>query len=262
MYNNYTNYLSDNIDNVIFNFKSNMAYKGILEHVSFEYGEKYLQLILSEFSFIDKEKIKNYCELNDKYGTPNKQYFIKEDFIIACSPTSLRYVYHSLLILKYLNKTDCNNIVEVGCGYGGLCLAINYFMTDFEVNIEIYNIIDLSEPLILIEKYLSLHKEIIKTEIVFHDSSTYGKNIENNKLFFISNYCYTEISEEYNRNYTTILIPKVLNGFITWQNGGNNGLYPVKNAKEIIKKEIKNVEEERPQTDSGHDIHKNYFVYF
>lgn len=262
MYNNYTNYLTNVNDTIISSFKSNMAYKGILEHVSFDHGQQYLQLILNEFSFINEEKIKNYCVLNDKYGMPNKRNFAKDGFVINCSPTSLRYVYHSLLILKHLKETNCNNIVEVGCGYGGLCLAINYFMSDFEVNVEMYNIIDLSQPLNLIKKYLSLHKEFIKTNMAFHYSSTYGKSIENNKLFFISNYCYTEISKEYNSNYTTILMPKVLHGFIIWQNGGNKGSYPVKNAKDIIKKEIKNVEEERPQTDAGHDIYKNYFVYF
>ena len=44
-------------------------------------------------------------------------------------------------------------------------------------------------------------------------------------------------------------------------NGGNKGSYPVKKS-EILNKNIVKVEEERPQTDAGYDIYKNYFVYF
>ena len=83
-----------------------------------------------------------------------------------------------------------------------------------------------------------------------------------NDLFFISNYCYTEIEKEYNINYTNILLPKVNNGFIIWQNGGNNGGYPITNCDDIIRKKTKLVIEEKPQTDAGYDIFKNYFVYF
>lgn len=264
MYDNYLNFLKKNetLNFETFSFKNNNNYCGILEHVSKFHGNEYLKLILQEFSHIKQEKIINFCTLNDKYGYPKKQNFNIDNFEILCSPTSLRYVYHSLLILKNIKNNSCNNIVEVGCGYGGLCLAINYFMSDFSININTYNIVDLSEPVNLIENYLNLHKENINTKIVYHNSSTYGTNIQDENLFFISNYCYTEISNEHNANYNKILIPKVKNGFIIWQNGGNNGSYPVKNAQNILKKNIIKIEEERPQTDAGYHIYKNYFIYF
>ena len=264
MYNNSTNYLNTNknIDIENLSFKTNNKYCGILEHVSFEYGEKYLNLILTEFSNINIDKIINYCALNDKYGNPRKEYFSINNFNIHCSPTSLRYVYHSLLILKYIETNNCNNIVEVGCGYGGLCLAINFFTSEFNVKLHKYYMIDLKEPLELIEKYISKHKEYIYMDIEYHDNITYGKNIQTNNLFFISNYCYTEISNEHNKNYTDILLPKIKNGFIIWQNGGNKGSYPISDTNNILKKQVYKIEEERPQTDAGYDIYKNYFVYF
>ena len=264
MYDEYRDFLKNNrsINIESLPFKSNKNYCGILEHVSKHYGENYLKLILQEFSHINQEKILNFCMLNDKYGEPIRYSFNENNFNITCSPTSLRYVYHSLLILKHIENTNCSNIVEVGCGYGGLCLAINYFMSDFSVNINTYNIVDLSEPINLIEKYLLLHKENISTEMVYHDSLTYGQNITNNDLFFISNYCYTEISIEHNNKYNDLLLSKVKHGFITWQHGGNNGSYPITNAPIILNKNITKIEEERPQTDSGYGIHKNYFFYF
>lgn len=264
MYNNYTNFLQELNNNNLskLDFKSNQSYRGILEHVSYEHGKEYLNLVLKEFPNIDHNKIINYCLLNDRFGNPNKKLFKIENKEFECSPTSLRYVYHALLILSHYKTMKNNNIVEVGCGYGGLCLSINYFMSDLEVEITNYHLIDLSEPILLIEKYLDLHKDIIKCRLQFHDSSTFGSNINDTNLFFISNYCYTEISESYHANYTNILLPKVDHGFITWQNGGNGGTYPVHNASNIINKEITKVIDEKPQTDAGYDIYRNYFVYF
>ena len=81
-------------------------------------------------------------------------------------------------------------------------------------------------------------------------------------LFFISNYCYTEIDKVHNDKYSLILLPKTINGFITWQNGGCGGIYPIEKTNNITKKNIVKIEEEKPQTDAGYGIHKNYFVYF
>jgi hypothetical protein len=262
MYNNYQLFLQTPIDIDTFDFKSNTTYRGILEHVSVEHGNKYLNLILEEFPVIDFSILNEFCNINDLYGNPKKETFRKDDNILICSPTSLRYIYHALLILDYYQKTKCKNIVEVGCGYGGLCLAINYFMKFFETQINNYHIIDLSEPLNLINHYLNKHNSIIKVDVNYHTSSTYGINIEDKELFFISNYCYTEIAELHNYEYTTKLLSKVDNGFITWQNGGNNGSYPIKNSSKIINKEIVKVIEEKPQTDAGYHIYMNYFVYF
>ena len=61
---------------------------------------------------------------------------------------------------------------------------------------------------------LILNKSYIQTNMIYHNSDTYGSDVADNMLFFISNYCYTEISEIYNKNYSHILLPKVKNGFI------------------------------------------------
>ncbi len=263
MYNNYNLFLQNIINSNYEFFKSNYNYNSILEHVSLEYGNKYLNLIENEFPNINYSIILDFCKINDLYGNPKKEKFKDlSNNILICSPTSLRYIYHSLIILKYYSQTKCKNIVEVGCGYGGLCLAINYFMKYFDIEINNYHIIDLSEPLNLIKFYLNKHKSYIKININYHDSLTYGINIPNSKdLFFISNYCYTEIEKKHNNKYTEILLPKIINGFIIWQNGGNNGAYPISNCSNILNKEVKKIMEEKPQTDAGYDIYMNYFVY-
>lgn len=264
MYNNYINYLSKLDFNFIesLNFKSDNNYCGILEHVSYDLGLKYLILIEYEFPQLDFDVINEFVTLNDKYGNPIKYDYEIYEKELYCSPTSLRYIYHANLILNYYKKTGCKNIVEVGCGYGGLCLAIQFFSNRMGIKINNYNLIDFSEVGNLIKQYLSIHKSNIFSIITIHDCNTYGKNVRDDDLFFISNYCLTEIDTNSNNNYVTTLLPKTKNGFITWQNGGNGHAYPIESANKIINKNIINIEEEKPQTDSGIGFCKNYFVYF
>lgn len=265
MYNNYNNFLKT-LDTKTLNktpFKNNSHYCGILEHVSPELGLKYLNLIQSEFPKITGETICAFIVLNDSYGSPKTFKYSLQNQQISCSPTTLRYIYHALIILDHYKTTSCENMVEVGCGYGGLCLAINFFARLLDIKINEYNLIDLPEPCKLIKGYLDLHQNQIHVNVKVHSAETYGENVNSEqRLFFISNYCYTEIDMEHNRMYSTKLLPKTANGFITWQNGGNNGIYPIEKCGKIVGKAIICIMEEKPQTDSGHGIHKNYFVYF
>jgi len=219
-------------------------------------------LIEAEFTTISYEDIIGFIEINDTNGSPNKNIFVYKDNQILCSPTSLRYIYHALTILEYYKTTNCENMVEVGCGYGGLCLAINYFARLMNIVIKKYNLVDLPEACNLINYYLNLNREHIHTEIKTHTSNTYGGEVNDQKLFFISNYCYTEIEKVHNDLYSSTLLPKTQNGFIIWQNGGNKGCYPVETSNSVTKKQIVNTIEEKPQTDAGYGIYKNYFVYF
>ena len=264
MYQSYLNYVrnisSNNIKTI--NFKSNKEYNGILEHVSRDLGLKYLNLIENEFYNIDFKNISEFIEINDHYGNPIKYNYNFKDNILFCSPSSLRYIYHSLVILEHYKNTECKNIVEVGCGYGGLCLAINYFSKLLNINIINYNILDLPEVCNLINCYLHVNKDNIQTNVSIFPCNSFGNEIKDDKLFFISNYCYTEIDESLNSFYSKILLPKTTNGFIVWQNGGNKGAYPVNKVKEITGKNPSKIIEEKPQTDAGYGIFKNYFVYF
>jgi hypothetical protein len=264
MYNNYVQYLESNSVNIESdNFKSNPHYNGILEHVSYDLGLQYLTLIETEFPDITYENLIGFINMNDKYGCPNKNMFLFQfTHIIECSPTTLRYVYHALTILNHFKETCCENMVEVGCGYGGLCLSIQYFSRLQNITIKNYHLVDLPVVCNLIQNYLQIHSSNLYSTIRVHSSETYGKNITDTKLFFISNYCFTEVEEHHNKQYCDFLLPLTQHGFITWQNGGNGGSYPIENSSSIIKKTIKNIIEEKPQTDAGYDIYKNYFVIF
>jgi hypothetical protein len=260
MYSSYQQFVDNIISSDEFNFKSNHLYNAILEHVSVEQGNSYISviqdLVIKDFSEITFENMNGYLLLNDKYGCPSKAFFRYDDKEIYCSPTSLRYVLHSLLILKYIKDTNLSKIVEVGCGYGGLFLAINYFSKILQINIDMYYLIDLPEIIKLINRYLLLNEENIYLRYQLHLAYDYGKDIDDDNLFFISNYCFTEIENHHRNNYISYLFPKIKHGFITWQTVFN---LPISDVN-IIGKEIKKIVEEYPQTATIHK--KNYYVWF
>ena len=261
MYESYESFIksvieNDNLENV--NFKSIPNYNAILEHVTFEQGNEYIKCIKNNFPRISFANILECVTINDKYGCPKKDEFnFSDGQTLNCSPTSLRYVFHSLIILQhYKNNQSCKNIAEVGCGYGGLFLAICYFSKFLDINIDSYSFIDLPKVCELIKKYLEMHKDIIHIDYSIHSAYNYGSDVDKRDLFLISNYCFTEISNEHRNKYIETLFPKISNGFILWQTLFN---LPIQNVG-IINNNKKFVEEELPQT--GLEFYKNYFVYF
>jgi len=259
MYSQYQSSINNILNNNILNFKCDKSYNDILEHVSYDQGENYIVAIIKfvneVFPEITFENINNYIIINDKIGNPKKEKYMYNDIEIICSPTSLRYIYHSLLILNHLKSVNSKKIVEVGCGYGGLFLGINYFSKILNIIIDKYYFIDLPEVSNLIKKYLELHNNISIDYSIF-SAYNYGVDINDNDLFFISNYCFTEIEKIHRNNYIQYLFPKISCGFITWQTVFN---LPISDVN-IINKNIKYITEEVPQTATIDN--KNYFVYF
>jgi hypothetical protein len=245
-------FLNYDISNVV--FKNNNYYNGILEHVSCEQGIKYLELILNEFPNISYEYIVEFVKINDRIGFPKKYTYIINNTQLECSPSSLRYIYHSLLILKHYKEKNQKEIVELGCGYGGLFLAISFFSNILEINIEKYYMIDLPIVCKLISKYLELNKDFISIKYEILESSEYGSNLHSKDLFLVSNYCFSEIEKVHRDLYIKNLFPKINSGFVIWQ----TSFTPFHYADEIFKNKI--VKEEKPQT--ANETLKNYFIYF
>jgi hypothetical protein len=202
------------------NFKNNKVYGDILEHVSYEHGLEYLECIKTKTSYKMKDVVL-FCLKNDSVGLPHRSEYVFEGYgKIKVSPTSLRYVYQSYLILTHLQalgKSAGGDVVEIGGGYGGLCVALYHFIGYFQdVKINRYTILDLSEVIRLQEMF---HRAIgIREDIQYVDASTHGKDIETRGMFCISNYCYSEISGENQHGYCYWLFPKVSHGFMCWNN--------------------------------------------
>ena len=226
-------------------FRRHLAYVDMLEHVSVHLGTAYAALIKQEFPHVD---VTGYVALNDAVGDPQKARIGG----MECAPTSLRYAYQALKILTHFRS---GSIVEVGCGYGGLFLAIDYFAKLMGKTIDKYNIVDLPEAGRLIGKYLGCHK--ISVPYVIHDAGLYGSTVEDAAdLFLISNYCFTEIHESHRVQYAAKLLSRVNHGFITWQTNS----VPLDRTSVYLPRGVDcRIQEENPQT-SGNK--KNYYVTF
>ena len=111
---------------------------------------------------INKNYLIELCFLNDLYGKTIKAKF--DDFT-QCSPSNLRYILHSLLVLDYMKKISLNNInvVEIGGGYGGLAFFINKIAPLVGVEIDSYIVFDLYEATLLTKKYLEALEVEVQT---------------------------------------------------------------------------------------------------
>jgi len=216
MYDNYTNYIKSFLDTNINDwiFKRNPEYCGILEHVSENQGNEYLIEIQNRFNAIyneNKTYLVEVCHKNDLCGNTIKYNF---NNFTCCSPTNLRYILHSFLILTYMNDCMLNNIdiVEIGGGYGGLCFFIYNLASLFNITIKSYSIFDLYYPLLLQQKYL----ENLNINNVNYMDLDCIKNIKENS-FLISNYAFSEISMDIQKIYTEKLLnPYTSHGFLAW----------------------------------------------
>ncbi len=248
MYKNYTDCIGTQLtlNPTAWNFKANSAYRRILEHVSPREGNQYLTIIRDEFKAfyeVNIEALKEICKTNDRLGKPIKSKF--HDFV-ECSPTNLRYILHSLLIVSYIKRKQLQDIdfVEIGGGYGGLCLFIHKIAPLFGIIINSYTIFDLLHASQLQEKYL----DSLNIRNVNYYQLNNFKDI-NHTSFLISNYAFSEISQELQIEYIDKIINKYTPfGFLTWN------FIPV---YDFVKNSVIEKEKEYPQTGGS-----NFYIRF
>ena len=217
------------LDKSKWNFKSNPNYTYMLEHVNEHQGKEYLNEIKTKFNLFyteNKSFLIELCIQNDLYGETIKYKF--DDFD-TCSPTNLRYILHSLLILQHMTECGLTNvdIIEIGGGYGGLCFFLNKISNKLGISVNSYSIFDLPEPLLLQKRYLEGSN---LTNLRFLNISNFDKLNKNS--FLISTYAFSEIPMNFQIEYTNkVLNPYVSYGFLAW-----NGIAPYKfiDGKEII----------------------------
>ena len=219
----------------------------MLEHVGKSHGNQYLNEIKKKFRTFYEDNLEfliKVCHLNDKYGKTVKCNF--KNFTI-CSPSNLRYILQSLLILEHIKKNNLNNvnIIEIGGGYGGLCLFVYKIAELYKININSYVIFDLPEASKLQKIYLD-SLNIKNVECYQLDNF---KDLEKDS-FLVSTYAFSEIPISIQKEYISKIINPYTNfGFIAWNN------IPV---YDFVKDSI--IEKEKEYPVSGHN--NNYYVKF
>jgi hypothetical protein len=189
---------ADNED-VFANFKSDPIYRQIIEHVSYETGLQYLNVVINDYPdllpYLDKFR------QNDSLGNPITYSYGKHGIF---SPTTLRYVKMAGDLRKKFGDLSQMHIVEIGGGYGGQCTVLSTF------GFASYTLIDLPECIALSKKYLDL----MKIKNVFYVESTHLENIGSYDLV-ISNYAFSEINKAEQLNYLEKVIKPIRNGYMT-----------------------------------------------
>jgi putative sugar O-methyltransferase len=192
-------------DKYFSNFKRNPIYNEILEHVSYEQGKKYLDILMSRDDQLIANALKNVL-ISDFIGNPIKYHYT--DIDIKISPTTLRYVKVAS-DLNILFGKGLNKIAEIGCGYGGQCIVNNTLL-----NYQNAFLFDLPQVNRLVEKYVEhfLLNGSYKTSTINQvDSKKYD--------LAISNYAFSELPLQVQAMYIDKILKNSHRGYITMNSG-------------------------------------------
>lgn len=218
------------------NFKQNPIYRQILEHVSCESGQEYLEGIITESpEFIE---LFDQFRTNDYIGSPLIYDYKEYGWF---SPTTLRYVKVASDIKKSFGDISQMHIAEIGGGYGGQCKILADAL-----GFASYTIIDLPDCTPLTRKYLSLHQIDNASCIDSNNFSALGSYD-----LVISNYAFSEIDREEQLLYIQYLIKNTPSGYMTMNFMPNDLIsMPLKELLEILyqNKRQTRVEREHPNT--------------
>ena len=222
IYDKWKNICNHIVDNKLTDWKRNHDVTTILEHLSFENGQVYLDTLLGDG--VNPRVIQKLCSLNDQFGNANVQKFEND---ILSSPSSIRYVRHALDICNLIKSKNFTkvNIIEIGGGYGGLCLILNQLSAIVGINIDKYFIYDLPETQKLQRYYLSNTNCI--TNVRWKPASNFGQNFITNDgeiNILVSCYCLSEIEDKFKLEYLQHLLSKVSGAYLAWNWGYKTGL--------------------------------------
>ena len=219
------------------NWKKHPSVFNMLEHVPELIGLEYLKnLIKNEEVKIDL--INEISNLNDVDGSNCVEYYINNKKF-KISPTTIRYLSHSIDILNLLKKNNVSivSMIEIGAGYGGLALILNYLSRKekYNVNIRKYYIYDLPSVQNLQKYYLSRHN-FLDGFVEWKDNSCFGSDLNKNneELFLISNYALSEMNLEYRKKYLENILPVINGAYMLWNSPNMEFLPFIRNEKEEI----------------------------
>lgn len=214
--NNISSYLSScreaaTNENLFNNFKQDGRYRQILEHVSYQEAEQYLQELKVPISEV-LQYLDSFKE-NDKYGNPD---LFEYDDLGTISPTTIRYIKNTFDICTYFDKKEIKNIVEIGGGYGGLCKVLSSVI-DFDN----YVLFDLQQVNELSQKYISKFDDLKdRVQSFTLDQLTEIDGID----LLISNYAFSEVSRDIQDQYYDNVIKKSKNIYMVFNQISNRNI--------------------------------------
>jgi len=227
LYSRFARKCKDIASKQLHHWKTDPSIQYMLEHETKANAELYVAQILDDggMSLSDVQRI---ASCNDRFGNSQLHSFV--DGSIRCSTSSLRYLKHAYDIMQLLRSKSVAKVqvVEIGGGYGGLCLIMQHLAAHFNVEISNYIIYDLPEVAQLQKYYLDQNRA---AEIVsWGDSASCGGDIAervqaNSHLLITSNYCLSEIPESLRLQYIENVLKRAESVYMRW-NWGDKGCLP------------------------------------
>jgi len=186
---------------VFSDFRRNEVYREILEHVSNEQGQGYLdEIIRNKPDLLDSIEL---FKQNDAWGDPETFQYSQTGKI---SPSTLRYIKELGDLMSLFEGLDGSSICEIGVGYGGQCRIINCITRPAE-----YTLVDIKPALMLAQRYLDNY--ILNSVLKYR---TMNELETTNYDLVISNYAFSELPRSIQDAYLKKIILNSRRGYITF----------------------------------------------
>lgn len=197
-------------DNLFKNFRQDPDYKIILEGWN-EGGYVWLQEIINTYGKDHLVERLDLFKRNDIYGGPT---IINYPVVGNMCPFTLKYILDAFRIVDHLGNQNYKKIVEVGAGFGSMCIIMDSIY-DFEE----YTIVDLPAVVELTKKYLKHFPEIYN-KVIFIPCD---KMQDDNKQYdlFISDAALAECNLDTQIKYYNSFIKNSNFGYINYNSEGH-----------------------------------------
>ena len=173
-------------------FKSNTAYRQILEHVTQAQAEQYIAVMQRDFPDqwrMCRRSLLDAALANDSVGKPERAQF--DSLGITCSPTNFRYMWQALAVVRHIRNLWLPvDLVEIGGGYGGLALYLQWLFPHVFAS---HTIVDLPEAGAIQRSYAADFNFPIRT-VDGTDQAAVEAEVTESSLF--SAYGFSELDEE------------------------------------------------------------------
>lgn len=197
-------------DNTFREFKRMPDYTYMLEHVSPQQANEYINVVLTENpELLDLDKIEMFAQ-NDSIGNP----VTFQSMFGKLSPTLFRYIKVLSDLKNHFSSLDGMNIIEIGAGNGGQCNIISKIFS-----YKSYTIVDLPDVIKLQKKCLNI---LGTPNVTFEAMKELNEDIEYDLV--VSNYAFSEIPMELRKVYIDKVLSKSVRGYLTMNDGGETKL--------------------------------------
>jgi hypothetical protein len=187
------------------NFKRDEDYRYVLEHVCYEQGREYLEILRSEApDFV--ENVSRFL-INDIVGNPIR---FSYEGIGLVSPTTLRYLKVASDLRQLFGDLNGVQVGEIGVGYGGQLLILDQIY-----EFRRYDLYDLPPVLRLTSRYLESH--LLNSAYKTTTPNQCGKDSSYDLV--VSNYAFSELPAKLASKYVEKVLSRARRGYLTMNSG-------------------------------------------